>query len=640
MDLFSAARSFSHPFRFDPANRHDPLPIAARGLIGDGFSCALVRVDGAIDWMCLPRFDSPSVFAGLLDPARGGHTSVSPASATFDSLQQYDPDTNVLETLFRIPGEGTARLTDFMPWMDDPRAAIHEVHRRIECREGCVELEVVFDPRFGYGAHATHIEMHEHGVLARGAGGERLSAALGHRAHWTPREAGGVHTRVSLRAGEQCWLVLSWAAQRPEAIARYRSFEHLRATRHAWREWSRKLRYDGPWRHHVLRAALALKLLIYARTGGIVAAPTTSLPEWLGGARNWDYRFTWTRDAALAIRAANLIGYDREAREFFHFVSETLDRSHELQVMYAVDGEPVAAERELDHLGGYRGSRPVRIGNDARNQVQLDTAGALLDAAYLHEHFGGTLRLATWRHLRSVAEAVGKRWTRPDHGIWEPRNGVRHNVHSKLMSWLALQRGQPLALLFGEPALHDAWGHEAERIAQDLTRNGMDRDRRHFVSAYGHEDPDATLLLLPIHGFLQPSDPRALATIHWVREQLSDGPYVYRYLHEDGVGGREGAFVLCGFWLAEALALAGRLDEAQDVFVAHAESSNHLGLLPEEIDPATREPLGNFPQAFSHLGLINAACRIDLGLRLRNEGSSKRPRLVSEAAWGLPRLPG
>jgi GH15 family glucan-1,4-alpha-glucosidase len=628
MDVYSSAQRLSRPFVFTDANRGAALPIGAHGIIGDGFTCALVRVDGAIDWLCLPRFDSPSVFGSLLDLRRGGYTAITPAGRPFESLQSYDPDTNVLETLFRIPNQGVIRLTDYMPWSNDPRSSIHEVHRRVQCPEGDVELEVVFDPRFEYGLHRARIEFEENGVLATGPGGDRLVAIVGTSGHWERRPEGGAVQRFRLRAGQRAWMVLSWDAPRPEPLSAYRPYEHLRATRQHWREWAVRVQYDGPWRHHVVRSALALKLLIYAPSGAVVAAPTSSLPEWTGGRRNWDYRYAWTRDAALAIRAANRLGYQTEARDFFHFVRDALRDSTGLRVMYAIDGAEVPAERILEHLSGYRDSRPVRLGNGAREQTELYTAGALVDAAFLYERFRGSLTLRVWRHLTGVIEQVRNRWREPDHGIWEPRGPVRHNVHSKLMSWVALDRGQRLAPLFGGVPHLPGWHRASSELREDLLKNGLDSRGKHFVSAYGGTSPDASLLMFPMHGFLPADDPRVLATIEWIRSELGTGPFLHRYLTNDGVGGEEGAFVLCGFWLAEALAMAGRLDEAQEVFAAHVDASNHLGLLAEELDPATGEQLGNFPQAFSHLGLINAATRIDRGLRLRDEGTGKVPRFL------------
>jgi GH15 family glucan-1,4-alpha-glucosidase len=627
MDLYSAAKRLSRPFVFTDEQSTRALTIADHGLIGDGFSAALVRADGAIDWLCLPRFDSPSVFAALLDEKNGGSTSVSPVDYPFESLQRYDPGTNVLETVFQIEGRGTIRLTDYMPWTDDPRSAMHEVHRRVQCVEGEAVVKVVFDPRFDYGRVSTTFEIDGRSALAKGATGERLLAVLGGVGHWEQRLEGGVQAVFRLKAGERGWLVISWNATESESILAYRPFDALRKTRRRWRDWAQQLEYDGPWRHHVIRSALLLKLLMYAPTGAMVAAPTTSIPEWIGGVRNWDYRYTWTRDTAMAVRAANLLGCGREAREFFHFVRDTLERDRELHIMYAVDGGRVPDEHTLEHFAGYRGSRPVRIGNGARDQLQLDTAGALMDAAYVYERGGGSLTARGWRRLRGVVENVVAMWAEPDHGIWEPRAGKRHNVHSKLMSWLALRRGAELAPLFGDQSLQARWQQVADELHAELCGRGLDRTGKRFVAAYDHEHPDASLLLLPIHGFLPPNDERILRTVEWIQASLGDGPYVYRYRTDDGVGGEEGAFVLCGFWLAEVLAMAGRIDEAQQVFVAHAEASNHLGLLAEQIEPGSRTLLGNFPQAFSHLGLINAAARIDLALRLRDEGSARVPEV-------------
>lgn len=606
----------------------DDLPLDARGLIGDGITSALVRVDGAIDWLCMPRFDSPSVFGALLDPERGGLTAVTPAQRPFSSLQAYDPGTNVLETVFEVPGQGTVRLVDFMPWTDDPRASIHEIHRRIEGIEGSVDLDLIFDPRFDYGRDPAELDVDEHGVLARGRAGERFVAVAGSNG-WQPRPEGGVVQRLRVHSGERRWMVLSWDAVGAEPVSRYRPFEHLRATRRAWREWSGRLVYDGPWRHHVVRSALCLKLMTYAPTGAMVAAPTTSLPEWMGGTRNWDYRYAWVRDASFAIRAENLLGYTAEARDFFYFVRDAVDVERALEIMYAVDGGRVPDEIILEHLDGFRGSRPVRVGNAAREQIQLDTVGALVDAAHLYERFGGSLTLRSWRKLRSVVEYARTMMDEPDHGIWEPRTGRRHNVHSKLMTWVALDRGAGIAGAFGNEDLKAAWLADAARVRADIFARGLDPTGHHFVAAYGDTHVDAALLALPLYGLVGEQDPRLAPTVERVRSELGHGAFLHRYHYADGVGGEEGAFVLCGFWLAEVLALMGRVDEAQDVFVAHVNASNHVGLLAEEIDPRSRAQLGNFPQSFSHLGLINAALRIDLALRLRDEGSPEAPHLVS-----------
>ena len=629
MDIYSATRRLSRPFSFDAESKGE-LPLGAHGLIGDGTTCALVRMDGAIDWLCLPRFDSPSVFAGILDHDRGGITALTPVARPYKSFQRYDPDTNVLETLFDVPGHGSVRLTDYMPWTNDPRAAIHEVHRRVECREGDVEIEVIFDPRFGYAEHTPRFEVSPEGALAIGPGGERLVAAVSRPCTWQERPEGGLKARLDLHSGERVWMVLSWDAPRAAPISAYRPFEHLRSTRAHWREWAHNLKYEGPWRHHVMRSALLLKLLQYAPSGGMVAAPTTSLPEGIGGVRNWDYRYVWMRDAALCIRAMNLIGYSQESRDFFHFVRNALTRHEDLHIFYSVEGGMVPDEQTIPWLKGYQNSAPVRIGNGAKDQLQLDNAGYLLDAAFVFERFGNALTLRFWRHLVRLMDRLRTEWHKPDHGIWEPRGGMHHNVHSKTMLWVAFDRGARIARVFGEEELAVSWRNESDRIKAEVMSRGLDPSRRHFVSHYDGTEPDATLLLLPAYGIVPADDPRTLATIDFVKERLSDRGFMYRYHYDDGLSGPEGAFILCGFWLAEALAMAGRLEEAMQVFERHAEASNHVGLLSEEIDPSTGMLLGNFPQGFSHMGLIHAAARIDLGRRLRDERSRRHPILDLE----------
>jgi len=626
VDLVSAARRLKHPFVFADRGDFSKIPLAARGLIGDGFTAALVAVDGAVDWLCMPRFDSPSVFARILDAERGGSLAVRPTAMPFESMQQYDPDTTVLETLF-TSDRGQVRLLDYMPWANDPRASTHELHRRLDCMTGEVEVEIVFDPRFDYGRGTTKLTIAEHGVLAEGEHGERLSLSVTEGVVWKLLPTGAARGTVTVRPGMQVWCVLAWGSDDVAHFASHRPFEQLRVTRHNWRDWSAGLTYDGPWRYYVQRAALTLKLLMYAPTGAVVAAPTTSLPEWLGGPRNWDYRFAWARDAAMAIRSMNLIGYGSEARDFYHFLRDAVDFKAGLQLMYTIDGQAVPEEQELPHLSGAFGSRPVRIGNGARDQVQLDTTGAVVDAAHLFERFGGTLPLSAWRTLAAIIENAEHTWRDADHGMWEPRHGKRHNVHSKLMNWLAMDRGAQVALAFGRRDLCKRWSEVAREIKDDICKNGMDSTGTRFTSIYGEDRPDASLLTLAIHGFLPDDDPRLVATVDWVKARLGAGPYLYRYLDEDGVAGAEGAFVLCGFWLAEALALQGRLDEASATFAAHANAANHLGLLAEEVAP-DGTLLGNFPQAFSHLGLVNAALRIDLALRLRDEGSPRSPHLV------------
>ena len=630
MDLYTNASRLAQAFI--PGNRE--CEIGEHALIGDGATCALVGVNGAIDWLCFPRFDSPSVFGAILDAKEGGECRISPTDPGYESRQAYDEDTNVVQTLFRTR-QGVVQLTDYMPWSgDDENFSVHEVHRLIEAKEGSVELELVFDPRFDYGRSRTTVIPAADGALAESENGDRLALAVENGFRMQPREAGGVSARFRLEAGQRVWVVMSWRQNRPEPVAAYRPFEQLRRTRRFWRRWASQLTYDGPWRHDVQRAALTLKLLQYAPTGAMVAAPTTSLPEWVGGTRNWDYRFSWTRDSAMAIRAMNLIGYGSEALRFFHFVRDCVDRRGTLDIMVSIDGEDVAREEILDHWSGHAGSAPVRIGNAAAHQLQHDIVGPLLDAAYLHENIGGMASLRLWREVRHLVDAAVQTIDQPDHGIWEPREEPQHHVHSKLMTWVALDRALRLAPLFGGDREQEGWRRAHARLRQDIETRGYDTRTQSFVSTYGGSEVDAVLLLMPIYGFLPGDDPRVLSTLERVRKELSVGKYLYRYTTTDGIAGDEGAFVLCGFWLAEALALAGRLDEALDVFGAHADAANHVGLIAEEVLPTSGALLGNFPQAFSHLGLVQAAARLDLALRQRDEGVTSAPLHRADLRWG------
>jgi GH15 family glucan-1,4-alpha-glucosidase len=623
VDIYTASRRISTAFDLDGKESDS----GRYGVIGDGHSVAFVGVDGSVDWLCMPRFDSPSIFAALIDREQGGRFRIAPVEEGFQSLQAYDDATNVLQTLFRRADHGTVVLTDFMPWNGDPRFSVYELHRMIECREGSVELEVLFDPRFDFGRGETRIEIADEGVVAEGPSAERLSLSVGNGVVFERHPGGGVVARMSVRSGQRLWSIMSWRSRRPEKVAAYRPFDQMRATRRFWRSWAARMDYDGPWRHDVLRSALVLKLLQYAPTGAMVAAPTTSLPVHPGGERNWDYRFSWTRDSAMAIRAMNLIGYPEEAQGFFHFVRDTVEERDGLDIMVAIDGGEVPDEIILGHLAGHRGSRPVRVGNAARHQVQHDIVGPLLDAASLHEQSGGTLGLRLWRQIRKLVNGAIDSSMEPDHGIWEPRAEPRHHVHSKLMIWVALDRALHLAPLFGGDRYERTWQQARERLRGDILRQGWDAERGSFVHHYDGHDVDATLLLMPIYDFLPPTDPRIEGTVARVIRELTDGKFLRRYRSDDGITSDEGAFVLCGFWLAEALALSGRVDEALEVFNNHLSAANHLGLLAEEVDGATGAPLGNYPQAFSHLGLIQAAARLDLALRLRDEGEDIPPRL-------------
>ena len=431
MDLFTASRRLSRAFAVDGG----PLPIHQHAIIGDGYSCALVGTDGSIPWLCLPQFDSPSVFAAILDQQNGGTFRVAPSTTGKtggESRQAYDDSTNVLQTLFQQDGSAMV-VTDFMPWMGEQHSSLHELHRLLEMREGAMEVEVVFDPRFDYGRGETRVHTTPHGAQADGPNGEVLSVSISPGLRFEPRPQGGVVARFPMPRGKRTWVILSWGSN-PEPTAAHRPFEHLRRTRRFWRSWAARISYDGPWRHDVLRSALTLKLLQFVPTGGMVAAPTTSLPVCPGGRRNWDYRFSWTRDSAMAIRSMNLIGYADEALGFFRFVRDCVDRRGKLDLMVSIDGQDTASEEVLTHLAGHDGSGSVRIGNAASRQVQHDIIGPLLDAVSLYEKTGGILSLRLWREIRHLVDKAVAAIDIPDHGIWEPRSQPSHHVHSKLMT--------------------------------------------------------------------------------------------------------------------------------------------------------------------------------------------------------------
>ncbi|MCP5043878.1 MAG: glycoside hydrolase family 15 protein, partial [bacterium] len=539
LDLFTASRRFTKPIPLTG----EPLAIDRHAIVGDGFSCVLIGTDGSVAWQCLPHFDSPSVFGAIVDPERGGRFQIQPSARDCETLQSYDGDTNVLQTLFRNPDQYDVVLTDFMPWTQDLHSSLHEHHRLLEARSGAAEMEIVFDPRFDYGRDVPRIEITEHGAIATGNSGERLCISLSSGIRFEQRPEGGVVARFRLQRGRREWAITSWGNKRPEPVAAFRPFEQLRRTRRFWRTWAAKLRYDGPWRHDVLRSALTLKLLQFAPTGAMVAAPTTSLPAWVGGERNWDYRFSWTRDSAMAIRAMNLIGYGEEARDFFHFVRDCVDRRGRLDIMVSIHGGDVPEEAKLDLLAGHRMSRPVRIGNAAANQVQHDITGPLIDAALLYERTGGMAPLRLWQEVRHLVDKAITTIGEPDQGIWEPRTGPTHNVHSKVMTWVALDRALELAPRFGGDREEARWRVARDTLHAEILERGYDERAGTFVSRYEGHQMDATLLLMPIYGFLPPEDPRVVRTIDRAVKELGEGRFVKRYREEDGIHSEEGAFV-------------------------------------------------------------------------------------------------
>ncbi|HTW76863.1 MAG TPA: glycoside hydrolase family 15 protein [Thermoplasmata archaeon] len=603
-----------------PARVH---PIESYGLIGNNRTALLVSPRGSIDWAAFPRFDSPTVFAALLDPRRGGYFSIDLASGRGSVRRHYVPGTTVLVTEL-ADRSGSIALEDFCPEIDSDRVLMSEVHRRLLVREGAPKVAITFAPRFAYGAATPSLRRSEHGILARGAGGSiGLSFDPDERI-----ELAGDHARgeLALQPGEERWFVLSAGAEEVTPLGSFHAVRRRRETERLWRAWARRMRYEGRWRPEVERSALTLKTLFYRPSGAMVAAPTTSLPEAIGGRRNWDYRFCWVRDTVLAVRALFDLGYTEEATDFVYWLLDILEHEEvHLKVLYAVDGGAPPTERTVPSLHGYRGSRPVRVGNAARDQVQHDLYGGVLAVADLLEQHGGVVSLDLWWQLRRLVEYAARVWSEPDHGIWEVRGPPRHYVYSKAMSWAALDRGIDLGERLGYPAPFDRWRRTRAAIAEDVLARGRTARGGALAWYYGANGPDASLLRLPILGFLAADDPVMVRTADAIEESLVDEPFVRRYRLADGLAGGEGYFLPCAFWRVAYYARRGERGRARRIFERLLARAGPLGLYGEEIDAKGRH-LGNFPQAFTHLALITAATELDRALDVRERGPAAGSR--------------
>ncbi len=602
------------------------------GLIGDMRTAALVSVGGSIDWLCLPHFDSPSVFGALLDGHKGGRFSITATGRDVSAKQLYWPDTNVLITRF-LSSDGVVEIEDFMPCGDAPaaRGAVErtsQIIRRVRAVRGSVELDLCCEPVFDYGRHPARVEVASGGALFHASHDPGLTLAF---ATSVAFESTGtaVRARLALEEGTTTTFVLK--PVRGGACPRAPSCEEadalFEATIGFWRRWLGRSTYRGRWREIVQRSALVLKLLTFEPTGAIVAAPTCSLPEKIGGARNWDYRYAWIRDAAFTLYALLRIGFTEEAARFMGWLEarcrESLGSDPPLRIVYRIDGSCTLRERSLEHLEGYEGSRPVRVGNEACAQLQLDIYGELMDSVYLFNKYGSPISFDLWTHLARLVDWVCDNWRRPDEGIWETRGGRRHFVYSKLMCWVAIDRGLRLADKRSFPADRGRWLACRDAIYLDVMGKGWSESRKAFVQAYGSEALDASNLIMPLVFFLSPTDPKMISTLEGVMRSpregglLSDG-LVYRYDVErtsDGLPGDEGTFNMCSFWLVEALTRAGRadrrkLEEARLLFERILGYANHLGLFGEQTGAAGRA-LGNYPQALTHLALISAAYNLD-----------------------------
>ncbi|MFQ5700826.1 MAG: glycoside hydrolase family 15 protein [Acidobacteriota bacterium] len=604
------------------------LPIEKYGLIGNLHTVALVGENGSIDWFCSPNFDSPSVFGAILDDAKGGHFKIAPKQDDITYRQFYWPDTNVLITRF-LSSDGVAEVTNFMPVglrADDPGR--HQIIRCVHGVRGCLAFRMECFPAFNYAR-----DEHKVTLSRAGARFDAPSQSLGLASNRDLTiEGKGVIADFVLREGETACFIcgpVPSSAGAGALLPTDRTESLLNATVDYWRRWLRHCTYRGRWREMLYRSALALKLLTYEPTGAIVAAPTCSLPEGLGGGRNWDYRYTWIRDAAFTLYGLLRIGFTEEAGQFMKWLDarcHELGKDGSLQIMYGIDGRHELTEETLGHLSGYKGSRPVRIGNGAYGQLQLDIYGELMDSVYLYNKYGSPIAYDLWTHLRRLTNWVVDNWQREDEGIWEVRGGPQKFVYSRLMCWVALDRALRLAEKRSFPADREKWLKTRDRIYEEIMSKGWNRKRQAFVQHYGSESLDAANLVMSLVFFLSPTDPRHLKTLEATLRSPHEGglvsnSLVYRYNIRDaidGLSGEEGTFNICTFWLVEALTRAGRtdrkqLERARLMFEQMLGYANHLGLYAEETGPRG-EALGNFPQGFTHLALISAAFNLDRAL--------------------------
>jgi GH15 family glucan-1,4-alpha-glucosidase len=591
-------------------------PIENYGVVGDLYTVALVGMDGSIDFLCLPHFDSPSVFAALLDHERGGRFLIAPILGEARQKQLYLPDTAVLLTRF-LADDGVAEISDCMPVEDTVHGQAHNLIRRVKTIRGEIRFRMECSPRFDYGRARHRVEIRDKEVLF--VADEPCGAALRLQTS-VPVEIkdGGVVAEFTLRSHETAAFVLEWAtpgeppaATRPDFVSRA-----FTETVNFWRAWVARSTYRGRWREVVNRSAITLKLLTSEPHGALVASPTFGLPEEIGGGRNWDYRYTWIRDAAFTLYGLMRLGYTEEAGAFMQWVEARcgeLTDAGGLQIMYGIDGRRRLVEESLPHFEGYRRSSPVRIGNGAYDQLQLDIYGELMDAVYLYNKYGQPISHDLWMNLTRLIDWVCSHWNQPDEGIWEVRGGRQEFLFSRLMCWVAVDRGIRLARSRSFPAPFDRWQAARTEIYHDIFTHFWDAQRRTFVQRKGATTLDAATLLMPLVRFISPTDPRWLSTLNAIEDTLVDDSLVYRYRNDEtleGLSGQEGTFCMCTFWFVECLGRAGQLQKARFLFEKAMGYANHVGLFAEELGPRG-EHLGNFPQAFTHLAIISAAYDLD-----------------------------
>jgi GH15 family glucan-1,4-alpha-glucosidase len=592
--------------RLDSAT--DYKRISDYGVIGDMHTAALVGLDGSIDWYCAPRFDSPSVFAALLDARKGGRFQLSP-SESFTTKQSYEGETNVLSTIFDSK-QGRIKLTDFMPcFMEKGELkGLQEIHRIVDCVEGELGLRLIFQPRLDYARGNTKLTETAEGFTAKNRG-QQVNLASSVKLRVADKDI--LTSEFRLSKDQRAVFVLKWGRNSSIPATRYETGKKLSRTLSYWKRWVGHVKYQGPFRANVVRSCLVLKLLQYAPTGAMVAAVTTSLPESIGTLRNWDYRYSWIRDNALSVLALSEAGASREALDYARWLINLRRHSKEkLQIMMGIGGEREIPETTLDHLEGYRRSSPVRVGNAASKQLQLDVYGILADYVYFLHTLGWTTGQVYENLVRYSADQAMKEWQSPDSGIWEIRQ-PKTFVESTMWCYVALDRAIKMARELGYDEDWQRWEPVRKKIKSHILSEGWSEKKKAFAMVFGGEDLDAANLLMPLVGFLPAKDPKMTSTIQRIREELSEDDLIYRYKVDDGQLGKEGTFTVCNFWMVDCLTRLGKLREAEGLLNQLTKRSNHLGLYSEEIDPKTGEALGNFPQAYTHMGLITASVHLE-----------------------------
>ncbi len=588
------------------------------GIVGDMNSCALISRGGSIDWACFPRFDSPSVFCAVLDDVRGGRFSLAPV-ARHSSAHRFLPDTNVLETTFETDS-GTVQVLDFMPLArpaDDE--APHEIHRIVHGVSGHVEMELVFQPRFDYARANTTLAVDRAGVVAR-SDGHAMALVTAVPLAIVPAPDGGTqaHGTFAVAPDLRILFCAAYGRDRTPSVGAMDVEAQLQRTIRVWEATVAKLEYTGEWADWVTRSFLALHLLIYQPTGAIVAAPTMSLPEFVGGDRNWDYRYCWLRDAAWTASVLFRLGDPTEGEAFVEWLVNqcTLGVEH-MQILYGIAPESTLEETTLDHLEGHRGSAPVRVGNEAAFHRQLDVFGEIALSLATYHKYHGDLTPDMWQMVRRVADLAARTWHTRDRSIWEVRGEEEHFVYSKIMCWVALDRASSLVEAHGFEGPVQLWRQEAERIRAEVLERGWSEEKQSFVQRYDSDAIDASALMIPFVGFLDAKDPRVVSTIRRVQMELANGPFVRRYIPaetDDGLTSDEGAFYILSFWLIGSLLAIDEVDEARELFDQVRDTASQLGLFAEMVDPATHDALGNYPQAFSHIGFIHTARNLSMAL--------------------------